>query len=322
MTREIVVLSTGGTIASTGKEGAPTPQMEGSELIDAVPEISEYADVTAVHNVVQLPSFDMDFETIADIGDAAEVAAEEADGVVITHGTDTMEESAYALDLTLDLDIPVVFTGAQRRTDEVSPDGPANILTAIRAASHEMFQNEGGVYIAFNTELHAARNVAKGHTSALETFESPDTGPVAEFTREGIRVFRSPGSYSTSLPNIRTDADVMMVKSASGVGARQVEFAIEQSVDGLVVEGTGLGNITSSLGTAISEAIESGIPVVISSRCHAGSTSPVYGTDGGGQTLVDHGAIMAGDLPAHKARLKLALVLGADEGAGAVKEYF
>lgn len=322
MRPELVVLSTGGTIASTGEEGVPTPQKDGSELIDAVPEISKYADVKSVQNVVQLPSFDMDLDTIADVGDAAEAAAEEADGVIITHGTDTMEESAYALDLTRDLDIPVVLTGAQRRSDEVSPDGPANILTAVRAASHEMFQNEGGVYIAFNDELHAARNVTKGHTSALESFESPDTGPVAEFNRDGVRIYRSPGSYSAALPTTRTNADIMMVKSASGVGARQVEFAMDQSVDGLVLEGTGLGNTTSSLGAALSEAVEIGIPVVISSRCHAGSTSPVYGTDGGGQTLVDHGAIMAGDLPAHKARLKLALVLGADEGVGSVKEYF
>lgn len=323
MTSELVVLSTGGTIASTQDGDAATPKKDGSELLQAVPEISEYAEVTAVRNIAQLPSFDMDVDTIADVGDAAaEAAADGADGVVVTHGTDTMEESAYVLDLTRDLDVPVVFTGAQRRSDEVSPDGPANLLTAVRAASEDRIQDAGGVYIAFDTELHAARDVTKAHTSALGTYESPDKGPVASFTREAVRVHRSPGSYSESLSVTRTDADVAMVQSAVDVGARQIEFALETGVDGLVVEGTGLGNTTSAIGNAITDAVDAGVPVVVASRCQGGSTAPVYGTDGGSKTLVDHGALQAGDLPAHKARLKLALALAAVEQRADVAEYF
>jgi L-asparaginase len=320
MSSELVVLSTGGTIASTQDGDAATPKKEGSELVDAVPEISEYADVTAVRNIAQLPSFDMDVDTIADAAD--EAAADGADGVVVTHGTDTMEESAYLLDLTREFDVPVVFTGAQRRSDEVSPDGPANLLAAVQAASNERFRGLGGVYVAFDMELHAARDVTKAHTSALGTFESPDKGPVASFTREGIRVHRSPGSYSESLPATRTDADVAMIKSAVGVGAQQVEWALETGADGLVVEGTGLGNSTSAIGNAVADAIEAGVPVVVTSRCHGGSTAPVYGTDGGSQTLVDHGAIQAGDLPAHKARLKLALALSTAETRAEVAAFF
>lgn len=322
MAREVVVLSTGGTIASTGNGEAATPQMRGAELVDAVPELSTYAEL-AVRDVAQIPSFDMDLETMSDVRDAAAEAADGgADGVVVTHGTDTMEESAYVLDLTLDLDVPVVFTGAQRRPDEVSSDGPANLRTAVRAASHERFRGHGGVYVAFDTELHAARDVTKAHTSALGSFESPDKGPVASFDRAGVRVHRSPGSYSESLPVTSSDAAVPMVKSAAGVGARQVEFAVSAGVDGLVVEGTGLGNTTSAIGTAVASATDEGIPVVVASRCHAGTTAPVYGTDGGGQTLVDRGVIQAGDLPAHKARLKLALALAADGAPEAVAGYF
>lgn len=323
MRSELVVVSTGGTIASTQDGNAATPNKEGSELVQAVPEISDHAEVTAVRNVAQLPSFDMDVDTIADVGDAAaEAAADGADGVVVTQGTDTMEESAYVLDLTRDLDIPVVFTGAQRRLDEVSSDGPANLLTAVRAASHERVQDAGGVYVAFDMELHAARDVTKAHVSALGTYDSPDKGPVASFTRQGIRVHRSPGSYSESLPVTRTDADVAMIQSAVDVDARQIEFALEAGVDGLVVEGTGLGNTTSAIGNAIARAVDAGVPVVVASRCHGGSTAPVYGTDGGSKTLVDHGAIQAGDLPAHKARLKLALALETVEDRADLAEYF
>jgi len=115
---------------------------------------------------------------------------------------------------------------------------------------------------------------------------------------------------------------VAMIKSAVDVGARQVEWALETGADGLVVEGTGLGNSTSAIGNAVADAVEARVPVVVTSRCHGGSTSPVYGTDGGSQTLVDHGVIQAGDLPAHKARLKLALALSTAETRAEVAEFF
>jgi len=314
MTREVTVLSTGGTIASTGDEEGATPGLSGSELVDAVPEIADYADLT-VRDVAQIPSFDMDFRTMHEVGVAAGDAADAgADGVVVMHGTDTMEESAYALDLTGELDVPVVFTGAQRRPDEHSPDGPANLLTAVRAATHSRLQT-GGVYVAFDTELHAARDVTKGHTSALGTFVSPDTGPVATFDREGVRIHRPPRSYSDTLPVTRTSADVAIVPSAAGVGRRQVDTALEAGVDGLVVEGTGLGNATGAIGDAVADAIEADVPVVVSSRCQAGATAGVYGSRGGGLTLRNHGAAMAGDLPAHKARIKLAFACEAADTA-------
>jgi L-asparaginase len=322
MRPELAVVSTGGTIASTSGGGAATPQKGGSELVDAVPEISDHATVS-VHELAQVASFNMDLETIANIGDtAADIIADGAEGVVVTHGTDTMEESAYVLDLTREFDAPVVFTGAQRRPDELSSDGPSNMLTAIRAASHPRFRDAGGVYVAFDMEIHSPRDVTKGHTSALGAFESPDKGPIASLTREEIHTHRPPGSYSDSLQPTRTDADVVIVKSAAGVDARQVEFAAENDVDGIVVEGTGLGNVTSALGRAVSEVVDEGIPVVVTSRCQAGATAPVYGTPGGGQTLIDEGAVQAGDLSAQKARLKLAYALAETEHPDGIGEYF
>lgn len=309
MSAEIAVIGTGGTIASTQNEAAATPQKSGAELVEAVPELSEYATLT-VQDIAQVASFDIDIDTIADIGDAAaDAIADGADGIVVTHGTDTMEESAYVLDLTREFDVPVVFTGAQRRSDEHSPDGPANLLAAVRAATDDRLQAAGGVYVAFDMELHSPRDVTKTHTSALGTFKSPGKGPIASVTRDDIRMHRRPGSHSASIAVTRSSADVRMIKSGVGVGARQVESAREQAVDGLVIEGTGLGNTTSALGSAIGDTVERGLPVVVASRCHAGATAPVYGTDGGGQTLVDNGAVQAGDLSAHKARLKLALSL-------------
>lgn len=324
MPATITVLSTGGTIASTSGKGGATPSKSGEDLIAAVPELESYAEIE-IEEVVQTPGFDMGIESLTAIAERARTVIDgEADGVVITHGTDTMEESAYYLDLVLDPDEPVVFTGAQRRPDEVSPDGPSNLLTAVRATSHERFRGAGGVYIAFDEEVHAARDVTKGHTSALSAFVSPDTCPVARFTREGVRFHREPGSRSASVRVTETSAAVAMVKSGAGVGAQQLQRAVERGVDGVVVEGTGLGNTTSALGHAIGDTIDAGIPVVITSRCQGGSVAPVYGTSGGGETLHSYGVIEGGDLPAHKARLKLMLLieeLGTDD-VGALRETF
>ncbi|WP_435079202.1 asparaginase [Halococcus sp. AFM35] len=309
MSAAITVLSTGGTIASTQTENGATPSKSGEELIAAVPELESYADIEATE-VVQTPSFDMDIESLIAIIERTRTTVDGgADGVVITHGTDTMEESAYYLDLVLDLDAPVVFTGAQRRSDEISPDGPSNLLTAVRAASHERFRDRGGVYVAFDEELHAARDVTKAHTSALSAFVSPDKCPVAHFTRESVRIHCEPGSQSDAIEVTTTSADVAMVKTGIGVGAQQVNAALERGVEGIVVEGTGLGNTTSALGEAIREVLEADIPVVITSRCQGGAVAPVYGTPGGGETLHSHGIIDGGDLPAHKARLKLMLLI-------------
>jgi L-asparaginase len=309
MPAAITVLSTGGTIASTPGEDGATPSKSGEDLIAAVPELESYADIK-VAEVVQTPSFDMGIESLTAITERTRTAVEDgADGVIITHGTDTMEESAYYLDLVLDLNAPVIFTGAQRRSDEVSPDGPSNLLTAVRAASHERFRGAGGVYIAFDEELHAARGVTKAHTSDLSAFISPDKCPVARFTRESVRVHREPGSRSDSVEVVTTSADVTVVKTGIGIGAQQVNDALEADVDGIVVEGTGLGNTTSTLGETIGEALEAGVPVVITSRCQGGAVAPVYGTPGGGETLRSHGVIGGGDLPAHKARLKLMLLI-------------
>jgi L-asparaginase len=309
MSASITVLSTGGTIASTPAEDGATPSKSGADLIAAVPELESHADITATE-VVQTPSFDMDIEALTTIAERARTAVDEGtDGIVITHGTDTMEESAYYLDLVLDLNEPVVFTGAQRRSDETSSDGPNNLLTAVQAASHERFRGAGGVYVAFDEELHAARDVTKGHTSDLSAFVSPEKCPVARFTRKDVRVHREPGSRSDSVGVTATSANVSMVKTGIGIGARQLNDALGAGVDGIVVEGTGLGNTTSALGDTIGEALEAGVPIVITSRCQGGAVAPVYGTPGGGATLRSHGVIDGGDLPTQKARLKLMLLV-------------
>ena len=320
MLPRVHVVATGGTIASTpGEEGA-APDLSGEDLLDAVPELESHADLS-VESVARLPGFDMDLATMAAVGERARAAAADgADAVVVTHGTDTMAETAYFLDLTLSLSVPVVLTGAQRRLDEPSSDAPANLLGAVRAATHDRVDQ--GVFLAFDDRLHPARDVRKVHTHRLAAFASPNDGPVATLARAGPRFHREPRSESVSIPTDETDARVEMVVSAAGADGRQIERAVEEGVDGLVVAGTGLGNATSELGEAVVEAIEAGVPVVMTSRCGVGSTGAVYGTPGGGRTLRAAGAIPGGDLPPWKARIKLTLALGAVDDSDEVTAYF
>ncbi len=322
MQPEIRIISTGGTIASTSSEDSntgKTPAVSGDNLVESVPEIADHASID-VDDVCQVSGFQVDFETGGRIVDAVERAAREGvAGVVVTHGTDTMAESAYYADVVLEAECPVVFTGAQRPFDQLGTDGPTNLLLAVRAAADERFQTAGGSYLAFNDSVHAARWVVKSHTSKLETFASPGSGPIAEHTPNGLRTLREPGRYSRPIPGTRIDPEVRvdLVTNAMGVDGRQIDRALEDGVDAIVVAGTGLGNTTGALGATLEDAIDAGVPVVLTSRCHAGTTAGLYGGPGGGQTLLEAGAISGGDLPAWKARLRAALALSAIDGANA-----
>ena len=318
----VAVVACGGTIASEPDEGGAAPAKTGDDLVDAVPEVDAYAAVTA-REVCSQPGFDVRWRDVLATATAArEAVTGGADGVVVTHGTDTLTDTAFALDLLTDLDAPVVVTGAQRRLDEPSSDAPANLTLAVRAAADGRFAP--GVHVAFDDELHAARDCIKAHSNALSTMTSPGTGPVATFTRANSRLVREPRrsvAVEPLLDRIDPNEDpvesaeripeVPVVHSGTGVGAAGVERAVEAGVGGLVIEGTGLGNATAAIGDAVAEAVRD-VPVVVAGRPPAGPTEPVYGTPGGAVTLDEHGVVFAGSLPASKARIALALGLAAD----------
>lgn len=332
----VAVLSCGGTIAAEPEEGGAAPAKSGAQLLEAVPALEGRANYRT-REVCSRPGFDMRWgdvlETATLTTDVVEKTSDEpVDGVVVTHGTDTLADTAYALELLGDLSVPVVVTGAQRRLDEPSSDAPANLVTAVRAATDDRFAP--GVHVAFDQELHAARDVVKTHTNALDTFQSPGKGPVATFSRGDVRLHRRPERRAVVPPLGDVDPGsvprVPVVHSGTGVGSRRLERILDVGGDegsdgdgdpgdgglgGVVVEGTGLGNVTGALGGRIA-SLASDIPVVVGTRCHAGSTEPVYGTSGGAVTLERAGVAFAGDLSTSKARVKLALgrAAGVDVG--------
>ncbi len=321
MKPKIVLLATGGTIASRydAKLGSTVASQRADELLKMLPQVADFAEIE-VHDLATIPSYEMDlpfaFGLAGRIRDT--LSRPEVAGVVVTHGTDTMEETCYLADLLLDSDKPAVFTGAQRAHDDPQSDGPRNLLNALRVAASPLARGHGsinglGAMICFNATLHAARDVTKVHTSAVETFQSYEHGALGEVDGNTVTIHRRPVLRRTFRIE-RLEQRVELFRLVLGVELDGLEAAIERGVAGLVIEGFGRGNGPSRLAEIIRRATGKNIPVLITSRCPAGRVQPVYGGGGGGRDLADAGAIFAGDLKGPKARLLLMVLLSGTGG--------
>jgi L-asparaginase len=306
----VVVVSTGGTIAmrpdpATGKL---VPAVSGDELIEllAWPE----APPLELDDFAHVPSFDMHGELALALGRRVSEHARRADiaGVVVTHGTDTMEESVYVVDRLLDSELPVVFTGAQRGAMEPDTDGPRNFRDAIRVAASSQARGRGAM-VAFAGELHAAREARKVHTSGLQAFGSPGYGPIGHVDGERVVFGRKP-ERRPPLPAPERMAPVDLIRLHAGSDSRFLLASVESGARAIVLEATGRGNANDQVLAGVRAATSAGVSIVVCSRCVEGRVEPVYGR-GGGRDLADAGALFAGDLAGPKARVLLQLALGA-----------
>jgi len=321
MKPKIVLLATGGTIASRydPKLGSTVASQRADELLRMLPQVAEFAEIE-VHDIATIPSYEMDLQfafglarRIMDVLGRPEVT-----GVVVTHGTDTMEETCYLADLLLDSDKPAVFTGAQRAHDDPQSDGPLNLLNALRVAASPSARGMGAM-ICFNGTIHAARDVTKAHASAVETFQSYEYGALGEVDGVHVVIHRRP-VLRRSFRIDRLEQRVELFRLVLGIDLCGLEAAIERGVAGLVIEGFGRGNGPSRLAGLVRLATRKDIPVLITSRCPAGRVQPIYGGGGGGRDLADAGGIFAGDLKGPKARLLLMVLLSSAENRTGLAE--
>lgn len=241
------------------------------------------------------------------------------DGVVITHGTDTLEETAYFLDTMALPDMPVVLTGAMRSSNELGSDGIYNYLSALRVASHEKSKNKG-VLVVMNDEIHAAKYVTKTHTTNVSTFQTPTHGPLGIIMKNDILYFK------TAEPRVRFELEtisgtVPIIKAYAGMGDGIISLLSPDSVDGIVIEALGAGNIPPQATLALEQLMANDIPVVLVSRCFNGIAEPVYAYDGGGVQLAKKGVMFVKELNAQKARIKLLIALNAGLKGQELKEY-
>jgi L-asparaginase len=312
----VVVLSTGGTIASRpDPSGGVVAVAAGDELLSAAPGIEEVAEVR-VEDLFRIGGYLMSPENMLAVARRVrELAGDEAiSGIVVTHGTDTMEETAYAVDLLHDGEQPVVFTGAQRNAAVPDTDGPRNLADAVRLAAAPDARNLGAV-IAMAGSVEAAREATKVHTSVLRAFASPGRGPVGEITEDAVHVFRKrlrPHNLAGSLSAVpRVD----LVKLVAGADGTFLRAAREAGARGVVVEAFGIGNGNQEILAEVERCVEAGVAVTVVSRCPEGYVAPVYG-NAGGYDLREAGAIFGGSLSGQKARILLGIALAFAEETG------
>lgn len=317
---KVVVLTTGGTIASRpDPSGGVIAAAGGEELLSVVPGLEEVAEVR-VEDLFKVGGYLMKPENmlevaqrVRELGSAPEVA-----GVVITHGTDTMEETAYLTDLLYAGNKPVVFTGAQRNAAETDTDGPRNLWDAVRVAASPSAGGLGAV-IVMGGSIEGSREATKIHATDPRAFASSGYGPVGTVTDEGVCVFHPRTRPVNLARQIEELPRVDLVKLTAGADDAFLRAAREAGAGGIVVEAFGIGNANHEVLDAVREAVQSDIPVVVVSRCPEGRVSPVYG-NGGGYDLREAGAVFGGGLSGQKARLLLMVGLTVAEKSGASLE--
>jgi L-asparaginase len=316
----VTVFSLGGTIASTNdagqSAGGVVPKLGARELVDAVPQLQDTAELETVA-FRQIPSGDLTLRDLVELaGEITKRFDSGVDGVVVTQGTDTIEETSFALDLLVGAGKPVVVTGAMRNPTLAGPDGSANLLAAVQVAAAPEAVGLGTV-VVLNDEIHAARFVRKTHTSSPSTFRSVTTGPLGWVVEGRVRIGLRVPQLVDVVP-LEIDVDVVppvaLLTSALGDDARLVAGLERLGYAGLVLEALGGGHVPAPVVPALTD-LAARVPVVLASRTGGGEVLQVtYGFPGSERDLLARGLIPAGFLDGLKARILLSLLLacGAD----------
>ncbi|MFC0523128.1 asparaginase [Pontibacillus salicampi] len=307
--KKVLIIHTGGTISMKENKNTGEVNTEGEhpleEMVPSLSSIAKIQDEVLFH----IPSPHMTPSHMLQLGSRIheKLAQEDFDGVVVTHGTDTLEETAYFLDLYVQTRKPVVVTGAMRSINEIGSDGLYNLITSIRVACSDEAQDKG-VLVVMNDEIHTAKNVTKTSTSNVATFQSPQYGPIGIATKRGI-FFHHTLTKHESYPIQAVTNNVVLLKMYAGMDAALLRAIQQTQLDGLVIEALGQGNIPPSLVDPLREIVDNGVPVVLVSRCYQGIVQDVYSYNGGGAQLKDMGIIFANGLTGPKARIKLMIAL-------------
>jgi len=318
---QVLLVFTGGTIGMKfhPATGGAIPALSGAELIDHDPELKLLADL----EILEFGRFPGPHMNVDRIWAVSEILRRELKrpalcGAVVTHGTDTLEETAYLLDLRQTSDKPVAVAGAMRTVNEPGFDGPANLSAAIRTVISPQARGQG-VFVVLNQMILAASEATKTDTQQLETFQSPVFGPLGLVDVDRV-IFGRKLIERAVIETDHIERRVDLVKMCAGSDSRFVDYARESGARGIVIEGSGRGNVPPEAVPGIQRAIDAGLPVVIASRCAHGRVLDTYGYEGSGHDLRLRGVILAGTLNAVKARIRLMLALGRTQDLREIRE--
>lgn len=318
---KVAIVFTGGTISMKidPRIHAAIPALTSEEIISMVTNIEKFSEIEVI-NYANIPSPHLTPSMMMEIADLVKqiIAREDITGVIVTHGTDTLEETAYLLDLRIKTDKPVVVVGAMRNSSELGYDGSSNLSAAICTAISSRAKNKG-VLVVMNNEVNAASEVTKTNTLSLDTFKSPEFGPLGIVDNDEVIFYRDIVSHQLIDTNI-IEEKVGLIKSVPGMDSDILDFYIESNYKGIVIEALGRGNLPPQMIPGIKKALSQNIPVVMVSRCPTGRVLDSYGYEGGGKHLRELGVIFGGNLPGQKVRIKLMLALGLTKNMNEIKE--
>lgn len=304
MKKNILILTTGGTIEMKKARNGVVPDVNDRVLERSFEYLNNFINYEHME-ICNLPSPHIDMRILDLLHKKIIENIDKYDGIVITHGTDVLEDTAYFLNITIDTQKPIVLTAAMRSMDEVGSDGPRNLISACRvAASEEAIGN--GVLVVTNDEIHYGEDVNKTYTSNVATFDSPGFGPLGLVDDDAVIFCRKPVERETYKYNGFQDK-VAIIKSRIGDDGLLAKHALEE-YDGIVVEGFGRGNIPPKLARVVKEYSRKK-PIILTTRCFKGRVLDVYGYEGGGKDLKESGVILAHHLTAQKAAIKLMILL-------------
>ena len=305
--KKILVLHTGGTISMQADQNGAVESSPINPMTQVTSPL-ENIEVVSV-DFFNLPSPHIQIDHMMMIYKKIREEASHFDGFVITHGTDTLEETAYFLDTMSIPQKPIVMTGAMRSSNELGSDGIYNYRTALRVAADEKSADKG-VLVVMNDEIHAAKYVTKTHTTNVSTFQTPTHGPLGLVTKREILFFKAADK------RVRFDLQaingvVPIIKSYADMDTILLDALVEAPISGLVIEALGAGNLPPASIAALKKLINKQLPIVLVSRCFNGIAEPVYAYDGGGIQLEELGVLFVKELNSQKARIKLLIAVNA-----------
>ncbi|MFN3873091.1 MAG: asparaginase [Ignavibacterium sp.] len=321
--KKILVVFTGGTFSMMidRSTGGAIPRYSGGELLDMIPQAKALAEID-YFDFGKYPGPHVTPQLMLQLSKKIKQLLSEKhyDGVIVTHGTDTLEETAYFLDLTINTEIPIVMIGSMKNSSEPDWDGPRNLIDAIHICLNDNSKNLG-VLVCLNGEINAASEVTKIYSDSVESFKSLDFGSLG-FVQNGRVIYNRLPHYLEKIETEVIDDNVDMLTVYAGMNEKFFRFSADSGASGIVVEALGVGNVPPPAFEGIKYAVQKGIPVVLTSRCPAGETDYIYSYPGAGKHLHDIGVIFADYINGQKARIKLIIVLGKTKDLNEIRRYF
>lgn len=323
MKNKVAVIFTGGTISMKvdPRLNAAIPALSSEEIMGMVTNIERFTEIETI-NYGEYPGPHITPQMMLELSKLVKKTIERDDitGVVVTHGTDTLEETAYLLDLTIKSKKTIVVVGAMRNFSELGYDGPSNLSAAICTAISKEAVDKG-VLVVMNNEVNAASHVTKTNTLSLDTFKSPEFGPLGIVDNDEVIFYRDiVNHHHIETENI--ESKVALIKCAAGMDSDLIDYCIDSGYKGIVIEALGRGNVPIGMFEGIKRSLYKNIPVVIVSRCPTGRVLDTYGYPGGGKNLRNIGAIFGDNLPGQKARIKLMLILSITNDIDTIRKIF